>query len=120
MLTERNLAANQRALDRRKLGGSQVFLAQKPVYRTGAGRGQEHSLGIGPAVSVGRAGANIHRTRGAEGDQFVRVDRQIVFGQWAGVFQKVARHPVVLTGSRDVTDLLAEVVAEELSAPFAG
>src|ERR1700681_2859068 len=50
MLAKGHVPVDERRLDRGKLGGAHVFLAQKPVYRPRASRRQEHSFRIHPSI----------------------------------------------------------------------
>src|SRR4030095_148200 len=65
------------------------------------------------------AAAHEDRTRRHERNELVGVGRKIVHGKRAGVLDGVGSHPVILTGSREALDLLADEMAPELGAALA-
>src|SRR5579875_4034081 len=78
VLAEANVAADQRRPDGRKLSGSKVFLSQKLVYWPCAYRCKEHAPGIHPPIPLSCAAADENRARGAQGDEFMGIHRQII------------------------------------------
>src|SRR5690606_11515115 len=70
--------------------------------------------------------ADKRRTRRAKCDQLVRIHGDVsgVFGAEGGfgrgVFEEVARHPVIRTGAREVLHGFTEVATVRFGAAFAG
>src|SRR5260370_21721379 len=119
VLAKSYVTVSQRSLDGRKLAGPQILAAQKPVNGPGAHCSYEHALAVHPSIAfAGGATADEHGTRRTQGDQFMRVHRQIVPGQRAGVLEEVAGHPVILARTGDVLNDLAPIAAVELVAAF--
>ena len=116
VLAKRQLSLYQGRFNRRKHGRSHVLLPQQLVDRTCANRSQKHSLGIDPAVSVRGSARDEDRTRRAECDQFMGIDRQVSRCQWPRIFQEVARHPVIFARPGDIPHLLAEYMPVELGS----
>ena len=71
------------------------------------------------AFHFGRTGTDEDGAWGAKGNQLMRVHRQVVRRERAGVFQKIPGHPVILAGTGDVLHQLAEIAAAQLRATFA-
>jgi len=65
------------------------------------------------------AAAHEDRARRDERNELVCVGRKIVHGKRPGVLDKVGSHPVILTGSREALDLLADQMAPELGTALA-
>ena len=116
MLAKSEITIDHRGLDGRKFCGSQPFLAQKPVNRASFNLGKKHSFCVHPAIALGSAGADENGSRSAQRKQFMRVYGQIFFCERAVVFQEIPCHPVILAGSGNVADLLAEVAPEEFGS----
>ena len=51
VLAEAEISLEDCGVDRRKLSRAEVFLAEQPVNRTGADRGEEAALGVHPCAS---------------------------------------------------------------------
>jgi len=119
MLAERHLAVYQRRFDGRKLRSSQVFFPEQLIHRAGANPGQEHSFGVHPAVAGGRGtGADEHRPRSAQRNEFVRIHRQIVGRERAAILDEVTGHPVVFA-AREIFQLLAPMAPVKFGTAFA-
>src|SRR5690242_20008659 len=119
MRAKTNVAVDKSGFDWWKLPSSQIHFAKKFVNGTSADTPEKHTFGIDPAAfDFGRAGADEYRARCAECDQFIGVDRQIVRGEGAGIFQEVARHPVIFAAGGNIFHLFSEVSAVEFSAAF--
>src|SRR5258708_7647459 len=115
MLAESDVAVSQSGFHGRKFSRPQVLLAQQFIDFARAHCAKKHTLGVDPAAFyLLRAAADEYRTRGAERDQFMGVDRQMVEGKLAGVFDKIPGHPMIFAGRGDVLDLLAKVAAPDL------
>ena len=79
MLSPRNVAVNQCGFDWWKLVGAEIFFAEQLVHRPGRRRRHEHPFLINPlAFDFRRSGADEDGPRGAECDQFMSVNRQII------------------------------------------
>ncbi len=94
--------------------------------RVRAGAREECSFRVYPTVAArlgvisALSGAEEDRPRRAHGDEFVRIDRQIVPVHGTGVLQKVARHPVILIDPGHVLDDLAPIASMQFGAAFTG
>jgi hypothetical protein len=109
VLAKSDIATDQRRSHRRKFARRQAFPAEKFVHRARAGGGQKHPFRVDPAISLCRAATYEDRARSTHGNQFVRVDRQVVWRQRAGIFQEIAGHPVVFVRRGNIFDELAEM-----------
>jgi len=99
VLAEGDVPVHQCGFDRRKLRGTEVFLAQESVDRSGAHSSQEHAFGVNPATLHRlRTTTDEHRPRGTQGDKFVRIHGEIVGSEGSGVFQEITGHPMVFSG----------------------
>ena len=134
VLAPGELAVEQARVDGRHLrhpvvlGHAEVARPEQPEDRAGRHRGHVAALLVEPVgVALLRdAVADEGGARRAEGDQLVRIDREVARVLAAerrlggAVLQEVAGHPVVLAGAGEVLDRLAEVAAVQLGAAFAG
>src|SRR5437868_837726 len=115
MRAKGDVALDERCLDGWKLSSTKALLSEKTVHRASPYCTQKHSPCIHPSTfDVGRSSTYEHRTRRAQRNQLVGIDRQIIGRQWAGIFEKVARHPVVLIRGCDILNLFAKLPAENL------
>ena len=92
---------------------------EQSVNRAGGGDSHEHAFGIGKTVphpSGHSSAANKDGTRRARGDQFVAVHRQVLGGQQAGIFEEVARIPMIGFRPRGILDHLAIITAIDFCA----
>ena len=121
MLPERDLAVDERRFNCGKLCRSHVLFAEKAIDRPCPSSRHETPFCIDPSVAFGGGSrADKYRTRCAKGDQLVGIDRQVAPIQRTGVFEEVASHPMILTGTGNVLDKFAEIAAVEFGAAFAG
>src|SRR5689334_11606939 len=108
------------SFDGRKIRGSEIFLPQQTVDRTGTDSAEEHPFGIYPAAFDFRCTcADENRSRSAQRDQFVGIDRQIIGCEWARILEEISGHPVILSAGRNILNLLAERAAQDLGATLA-
>ena len=75
VLAKRDIAVDERGLDRRKLSRAEIFLAQKSVHRTCANGGQKCALRVGPSVPLRRSATDENGSRRAHRYQLVRIHR---------------------------------------------
>src|SRR5882757_5572536 len=90
VLAEGYVAVDERGFHWREGCGVEAFFAEEGVDGAGCGGSHEHALGVRPAVAFGGASADEDGAGGAEGDEFVGVDREIFPLQGAGVLEEVA------------------------------
>src|SRR5579862_2541126 len=95
VLAKGDIAVKKRRFDWRKFGGSHILFSEKFIDRAGGGGGHKRAFGIDPGVAVGRTAADEDGTGSAQRDQLVRIHWQIIPMQRAGVFDEVARHPMI-------------------------
>src|SRR6266436_6316945 len=120
MLAEGDLAVDERRLNWRELRGSHVFFTKEPVDRPCRGSRHETAFRIDPSVAFAcGATANKDRTRSAERDQLMRIDRKVAPVQRPRVFEEVAGHPVILAGTGHVLDNFSPIAPMQLGPPFA-
>jgi hypothetical protein len=83
MLAEAEVAGDECGADGWEGAGPEVFFAQELVDGTGGDFGEEGSVDVGPSVAAfGGSSADEDGARGAEGDEFVRVDGQVGGGDF--------------------------------------
>ena len=135
MLSESDVAVDQRGIDRRKLRRTQVFLSKQRIDWPGACSRKETSLGVDPGiVDVDRdsstrvidacgyraVGIQVRTSSGADengpgsdqGYQLVRVDGESVLV--TAVLEIVSRHLVILIGGEHVLDKFPVLSAMQL------
>ena len=132
VLTPRQLSIQEPRVHGGHFGGAIVFLLadvprpQQPEHRPRRDRRHVAALLVQPVgvAAFRHPVADEREPRRAQGDQHVRVHRQIPgvlapeSGRRGAVLQEIARHPVVFAGAGQVLDGLAEIAAVELGAPF--
>src|SRR5258708_1163288 len=111
-LAERDAAVSQSGFHGRKFSRPQGLLAQQFIDFARAHCAKKHTLGVDPAAFyLLRAAADEYRTRGAERDQFMGVDRQMVEGKLPGVFDKIPGPPRISAATPAALALPANVPA---------
>ena len=90
VIAKSNVSRGQRRIGLRHLRRAQVLSAQKPVRWAGGDGGKKRAMWIGPLVT--RATVEKDRSRRDQGDQLVRVHRQIV--PMSGVFAEIDGKPM--------------------------
>src|ERR1700680_679569 len=119
MLAKSNVAIDQWGLYRRKLASSKIFLAKQSVHRTRRDCCEKHALWVRPPVRLRGPTADKYWTRRAERDQVVGIHRQVIHRQRAGIFKKIASHPMVFACASDISFQLSKIAPVKLGSAFA-
>src|SRR6266568_8280384 len=124
VLSPSEFTIGQSGFHRRKFRRAQIFFAEQPEHWPGSNGSHETAALVNPfsfrSRPFRRAVTDERRSRRAQGDQLMRVHRQVSRSERPTVLQKISGHPMVSARASEVFHQLAENVAMKLGATFAG
>src|SRR5262245_34348698 len=123
VLTPGQIAVYQCGIYCGKFCRSQILFSKQAEHRSGCDCGHETAALVHPltfrALPLSRAVADEGRPWGAEGDQLVRVHRQVTGRQRPAVLDEVARHPMIPPRAGEVFNEFTESSPVQLRPAFA-